>query len=62
MILPHFLYSRQPIELKTIIFENFSAKMLADIKKSTTFAVAIAKNTFSKAPGEVGEWLKPAVC
>ncbi len=34
--------------------------MLAGIKKSITFAVAIAKNTFSKATGEVGEWLKPA--
>ena len=46
----------------TKFFENFSAKMLAGIKKSITFAVAIAKNTFSKATGEVGEWLKPAVC
>ena len=36
--------------------------MLAGTKKSITFAVAIAKNTFSKATGEVGEWLKPAVC
>ena len=44
----------------TKFFENFSAKMLAGIKKSITFAVAIAKNTFSKATGEVGEWLKPA--
>ncbi len=35
--------------------------MLAGIKKSSTFALAIEKY-FQLASGEVGEWLKPAVC
>ena len=44
----------------TKFFENFSAKMLAGIKKSITFAVAIAKNNFSKATVEVSDWMKSA--
>ena len=38
-----------------------STFFLAHIKKSSTFALAI-ENRFQLASGEVGEWLKPAVC
>jgi len=51
-----------PRQHRQHFFEKKTAKTLAGIKKSTTFAVAIEKKYFQLATGEVGEWLKPAVC
>ena len=44
-----------------IFFEKFRQKVLRVSKKALPLH-SLFENTFSVAPGEVGEWLKPAVC